>query len=161
MHYFSEKYCLKLGLNPTLRKMILYALIGITAAFLDFCVFYTLRRAFGLPLLLANTNGVCSGIALSFFANRRMNFKVFDRVAGRFFRFATVACVGLTASNALVYVLTLLNVHDALAKIASIFIIGICQFLANNLWTFRSRADCLEIGEVRLEEAKPLFAART
>jgi putative flippase GtrA len=123
-------------MNPSVRKMIVYVFIGIAAAFIDFCIFYVLRRGLGFPLLLANTSGVCSGIAVSFFVNRTFNFKVLDRVSGRFFRFATVACAGLAASNALVYVLTLFNMRDALAKVASILIIGACQFFVNYIWTF-------------------------
>jgi putative flippase GtrA len=120
------------------RKIILYALIGAAAAVIDLCVFYVLFRALGLALLPANTGGVISGIAFSFFVNRRLTFKVPDHVGGRFFRFATVACSGLAASNALVYLLTLFNIDDVLAKIASILIIGACQFLVNLMWTFSS-----------------------
>jgi putative flippase GtrA len=117
-------------------KMILYVFIGIAAALIDFSAFYLLRRGLGLPLLLANTSGVCCGIGFSFFVNRSFNFKVFDRMSSRFVRFATVACAGLAASNALVYALTLFYMRDAVAKAASILIVGGCQFLMNYLWTF-------------------------
>jgi putative flippase GtrA len=119
-----------------MRKTILYAFIGIMAAFIDFCIFYVLRRGLGLALLVANTVAVCSGIAFSFFVNRRYNFKVLDRTSGRFFRFAIVAWAGLAASNAFVYVFTMFDMPVALAKAASIFIIGGCQFLVNFIWTF-------------------------
>src|ERR1700736_6990711 len=118
-------------MNSGLRKLVFYVLIGITAALIDFCIFYVLRFGLGLTLLVANTTGVCSGIAFSFVVNRRFNFKVLDLVSSRFFRFVMVACAGLVASNALVYVLTMANMRDTLAKIASILIVGGCQFLIN------------------------------
>jgi putative flippase GtrA len=116
--------------------MMLYSVIGLAAAFIDFFIFYLARRGIGLPLLLANTSGVCCAIVFSFFCNRGFNFKVLDRVSGRFIRFATVSCAGLAASNALIYVLTLLNMSDVIAKVVSILIIGACQFLINCAWTF-------------------------
>jgi putative flippase GtrA len=117
-------------------KVMLYLFIGIAAAFIDFSVFHFLRRGLGLPLLAANTSAVCCGVVFSFFANRNFNFKVFDRVSSRFVRFAIVACAGLAMSNALVYALTLFYLRDSVAKVASILIVGGCQFLANYLWTF-------------------------
>jgi hypothetical protein len=58
-----------------------------------------LRRWLGLALLLANTSGVCTAIAVSFFLNRKISFKVLDRVSARFFRFATVASGELAACS--------------------------------------------------------------
>jgi putative flippase GtrA len=141
-------------MNPNMRQMILYAVIGIAAAFIDFFTFYLLRRGLGLPLLLANTTGVCCGIAFSFFCNRGLNFKVLDRVSRRFVRFATVACAGLAASNALIYVLTLLNMRDAIAKVVSILIVGACQFLINYTWTFSFDRTPIEGSRFVIDEEK-------
>jgi putative flippase GtrA len=118
-----------------MRKMILYAIIGIAAAFIDSSMFY-LMRAHRIPLLFANTGGVCCGIAFSFVFNRGLTFKVLDRVIDRFVRFVTVALAGLAASNALVYALTLTSMQDLTAKVLSILVVGTCQFAANRTWTF-------------------------
>jgi putative flippase GtrA len=140
-------------MSPGIRKLVLYVVIGIAAALIDYSTFYILRRKLELALLLANTSGVCSGIAFSFFANRSVNFRVFDRVSVRFFRFATVAGAGLAASNALLYGLTALDIRDTSAKAISIFIIGACQFLVNNLWTFSVKRRIVDISETGLQEA--------
>jgi putative flippase GtrA len=122
-------------MTPNIRKMLLYILIGMVAASLDFGLFYTLRQYCGLPLFVANTSGVCFGIAFSFFVNRKINFKVLDHVGDRFFRFAVVALGGLAASNLLVHIL-ILKVDADFAKVISILIVGGSQFLANSVWTF-------------------------
>jgi putative flippase GtrA len=118
-------------------KIILYGLIGVAAALIDFSTFYILRLGLWLPLLLANTSGVCSGIAFSFFMNRNFNFKIFDQTKIRFVRFGIIALGGLATSNALVYVMTLFDIRDVIAKVLSIAMIGACQFVMNYLWTFR------------------------
>ena len=93
-------------------------------------------RAHRIPLLFANTTGVCCGIAFSFVFNRGLTFKVLDRVSDRFSRFVTVTLAGLAASNALVYALTLMSMRDLTAKVLIIFLVaGTCQFAANRICT--------------------------
>src|SRR5262249_54169047 len=107
-------------MNPNIRKLVAYVLIGMGAASIDFMFFYLLRRWFGVALLVANTSGVCSGIVFSFCMNRKLNFRVFDHTSRRFIRFASVSIAGLVASNALIQVLTWFSIPDALAKGASL-----------------------------------------
>jgi hypothetical protein len=62
-------------MNPSLRKVILCIFIGIAATFIDFSIFNVLRRGLGFALLLANTSGVCSGIAVSLFRESQIQLQ--------------------------------------------------------------------------------------
>ena len=58
-----------------LRNLILYGIIGVTAASLDFGVFYLLNTFLQINEFLANFVGIHCGVLLSFFLNSRYNFK--------------------------------------------------------------------------------------
>ena len=91
-----------------------------------FYILYTSSRA-RICVVAGQYRRSLFGGYFSFFVNRSVTFKVFDRVSGRFFRFATVAAAGLAASNALVYVLTVLNMPDTFAKLTLAIVLLICD----------------------------------
>lgn len=121
------------------RRFLLYCLIGVTGAGLDFGVFALLVNIFGVQhYQIANAAGYAIGIVVSFTANARLNFGTRDRLAARFAAFCGVALVGWTAA---VLLLALLvgrfqwNVY--LAKLATLFAVLLVQYNLNRRLAFR------------------------
>ena len=118
------------------RELILYGLIGGFCAALDFGV-YTLLGLW-IPYLWANVISVHCGIFTSFFLNRSLNFKVKDKAPLRFTIFYLVGLSGLALSEGLIWLLaSQFAWNPILAKLLTVFIVALYQFLLNKFITFK------------------------
>lgn len=118
------------------RNLILYGLIGGTCAFLDFIVYSGLCSL--IPFLIANILSTHCGIFCSFFFNRKYNFKVEDRALTRFFSFYCIGLLGLAISEGLLYLLVrTMGMDEIAAKLITIFLVALFQFIMNKCITFR------------------------
>ncbi|MBO7491515.1 MAG: GtrA family protein [Bacteroidales bacterium] len=119
------------------RNFILYCLIGVVNTGVDFGVF-TLLRWFGLHYLVANLISYHCGIVCSFFLNKYYNFKVYDKSARRFLSFYMISLIAVGVSEGLLYLLIqVLSLNDLLAKLISMVIIAVGQFLFVKKFTFK------------------------
>lgn len=126
IRFFIEKY----------RNLILYGLIGGFCAFLDFIVYSSLCII--IPFLFANIISTHCGIFCSFFLNRKYNFKVEDRALTRFFSFYCIGLLGLAISEGLLYLMVrTMGLNEIAAKLITIFLVALFQFIMNKCITFR------------------------
>jgi putative flippase GtrA len=118
------------------RDLILYGIIGGFCAALDFGL-YTLLGLW-MPYLWANVISVHAGILCSFLLNRQYNFKVKDHAAQRFTVFYVVGLMGLALSELLIYLMaTCFGMNYIIAKLITVVIIALFQFLLNKFITFK------------------------
>lgn len=123
------------------RNLILYGIIGIFSAGIDFLVFYMLVTILAVFYLIANIFSVTIGITISFILNRNYNFKVKDNVSKRFLMFTSVGLGGLLLSSALLYFfIDILALDKVISKVLSIIFVVLTQFLLNTFITFKKEA---------------------
>ena len=121
------------------RELIIYGVIGCFCAALDFG-FYTLLGLW-IPYLWANVISVQAGIFCSFLLNRQYNFKVKDRPIQRFAIFYLVGLTGLGLSEILIYLMAKkMGMDYIVAKLLTIVVVALCQFLVNKFITFKKVA---------------------
>ncbi len=124
------------------RELIKYCIIGCSGALLDFIVYTILLKAFGMNYLRANALSVTAGITNNFFLNAYLNFKVTDNMFKRFISFYLVGILGLLISEILLYLLVdIMSMNSIIAKIITIFVITIVQFILNKTITFKKKKE--------------------
>ena len=118
--------------------LILYGIIGMFSAGLDFVIYTLLIKFVGLHYLIANGISVLAGISTSFYLNRNYNFKVKDHVKRRFIMFLIVGLCGLLMSAIILYIcIDLLKIDELISKVLSIVLVVFFQFLVNRYLTFK------------------------
>ena len=121
------------------RELILYGIIGCFCAALDFGIYTFL--GLWIPYLWANVISVHVGIVCSFLLNRQYNFKVKDCPAKRFAIFYLVGIIGLGLSEILIYLMAKkMGMDYIVAKLLTIVVVALCQFLVNKFITFKKVA---------------------
>ncbi|MDR1459623.1 MAG: GtrA family protein [Bacteroidales bacterium] len=119
------------------RTLILYGIIGGTSAGLDFGI-YTLLCKCEINYQLANLISVHCGIFCSFLLNRGYNFKVTDKILLRFLSFYIIGLSGWLISAALLHVMVdMKGINEIYAKLLTIIVVAISQFLLNKFITFK------------------------
>ena len=119
------------------KQLNLYIIIGLVCVTLDVIVFYFLNLA-NLSYIFANFISYSSGTILSFFLNRKFNFKITDKVLKRFLVFFSISLIGLFFSNMLLFIfIEILKINEFHAKSLTLPIIVIIQFTLNKFITFK------------------------
>lgn len=120
------------------RNLILYGIIGTISASTDFLLFYGLTSILNIKYIIANIISIMFGISLSFFLNREYNFKVKNKILKRMSIFFLIGLLGLILSSYLLYLFIEIAKLDKIeAKLSSIILVIIVQFILNNYITFR------------------------
>lgn len=124
------------------RQFVLYSLIGISGATLDFLLFVLLYQVFGIDPAIATVISISAGIVNNFFLNAKYNFKLTTHWPKRLLAFYAIGLVGIVVS---VFIITLLHnvfgVNAALAKAISIPIIVVLQYSLNRRVSFGSGSE--------------------
>ena len=129
---------IRLTLKNKLQNFVLYGIIGILSAGIDFLIFYTLTTIWDIFYLIANIFSVSIGITLSFFLNRNYNFKVKDNISKRFLMFTSVGLGGILLSSTLLYIfIDIFTFDKIISKILSIIFVVLIQFFLNTYVTFK------------------------
>ncbi len=120
------------------RNLILYGIIGSCTAALDFLIFTCLTEWTPIHYIVANVISCSTGILCSFLLNRKYNFKVTDHMLRRMAIFFAVGVFGMFLSSVLLH-LFIDNLHwnELVAKLASIVIVVLIQFVLNKYISFR------------------------
>jgi len=127
-----------LSLYYKFRNLILYGIIGLFSAGIDFIIYYTMTSILDVFYLIANIFSISIGISISFVLNKKFNFKVNDNVLKRFLIFITVGFGGLLISSALLYYfIDILDLDKILSKLLSIAFVVLIQFFVNKFITFK------------------------
>lgn len=116
------------------RSIVRYGAIGASAASLDFVLFTVLITVFSVQL--SSVLGVAAGIATSYILNSKLNF--FQDLAGkRAIRFFAVGISGMTVSTVLITWMVSIAIEPVIAKLITIPVVALSQYLLNSFWTFR------------------------
>lgn len=117
-------------------QFLLYCVCGGIGVSTDYLTFYTLLKS-GAWYQTANVSGYLAGTLVSFFLNRKITFGVRDRWMRRLAIFLGVAAIGFSASAAMLWVMVdLLSIDARLAKLATLPVVVMIQFLLNRRITF-------------------------
>ncbi len=120
------------------HNLILYGIIGVFSAALDFAVYSFLVSVCGINYLISNCISVLVGIITSFYLNRKYNFKVKDHVRRRFIMFLAVGLSGLVMSDLILYFcIDMMSMDRFVSKLLSIVLVVFFQFLVNRYLTFK------------------------
>ncbi len=120
------------------RNLILYGIIGCCSSGLDFLIYTLLVSVFGWYYIVSNSLSVIAGITASFTLNRNYNFKVRDKTKQRFSIFLSVGLCGMMASNIILWCcIDKMEMNKIVAKILSIVMVVVLQFLINKYVTFK------------------------
>lgn len=119
------------------RELILYGIIGASGAALDLLVFWLLTTYLGWHPVPATAVSVSLGIGNNFVWNAFINFKTRDRLLLRFLSFFAIGLIGVLLSMLLIFLLhDVVSLDPLLAKLISIPVVVVGQFLANRSITF-------------------------
>jgi putative flippase GtrA len=122
------------------KYFILYGVIGVVSALLDFVVFNRMVALTECSYIVANIVSVHCGVISSFTLNRQFNFKVKDQPIKRFFTFYIVAMIGLLISSIiLVQLIEKVGLDTKPAKAIAILIAAVFQFTLNKTITFKRK----------------------
>ncbi|MCP5025129.1 MAG: GtrA family protein [Actinomycetia bacterium] len=120
------------------RHLVNYAIIGAGASFIDVALFAVLFNIFDFPALAAHSVSVPVSVVYSFTLNAFLNFGTTDRLLRRFVSFAVVAAIGFAFGAAVIWVVhDLLGINGNLAKLASLPVVFIVQYVLNTRTSFR------------------------
>lgn len=120
------------------RNFILYCCIGVINTGVDFGVFALLNHI-GLHYLIANIISYHCGIICSFLLNSNINFKVTDKLLQRFLSFYGISLVAIAISEGLLFLfVSVLSLNSLIAKVISMVIIAIGQFIFVKHFTFKN-----------------------
>jgi putative flippase GtrA len=124
------------------RQLILYGLIGLIGATIDFILYIILYRSLGVPPVIASFLSVSAGIVNNFIINSRHNFKVNDRLWYRFVNFYAIGIGGAILSSVLILILfNGLEIDATVAKLITIIPVVLLQFVLNKKLSFRKLGD--------------------
>ena len=120
------------------RQLFWYCVIGCSGAALDFVVFYLLVNFASYHHQLANFISISCGIVNNFMLNYFFNFKSGNRIWLRLLSFYAVGMVGWALSAAMLYILVdKLALLPVVAKLLTIFVVTIVQYVLNKSLSFR------------------------
>jgi putative flippase GtrA len=118
-------------------QLILYGLIGISGAILDFVVYIILYKYIGINPVIASFLSVTVGITNNFILNSRHNFKVKDKLLYRFANFYTIGLMGAVLSSFLILILfDGFKLNALLAKLLTIPPVVLLQYFLNKKYSF-------------------------
>jgi len=124
------------------KSFILYSIIGVSGASLDYVVFLLLLKYVPLHYVLLNVVSTTLGIVNNFIWNARLNFGVTDQWFTRFLRFYAVGLLGIAVGSVLLYLaVDCLLLSPAISKLIVIFVIVLLQYNLNKRVSFGKLAD--------------------
>jgi putative flippase GtrA len=119
------------------RRLVFYAIIGLSGVTLDFCLFLLLFNVVGLHPQIANALSITAGIANNFLWNSLFNFRKRDRILLRFLKFYSVGLAGIALTFVLLAVFSgVLGIDPNFVKAASLPVVLIFQYSLNKRWSF-------------------------
>ncbi len=123
--------------NLKVKDFFLYLLFGGCGALSDIAIFKILIERAWDPIL-SNIVSTTIGVALSYRLNSRFTFR--QRITfSRLLKFSTIAILGLVGSSLYIKFLTDgFGVSPIVAKMSSMPLVAVGQYLGNRIWTFRT-----------------------
>lgn len=120
------------------RHFFLYVVNGSIATVVDMSIFFMLTDIVGIHFLISNIISVFFGILTSFELNSRFNFKRTDLRFRRFISFTLVCLIGMGMGSLLLTAFYIwIGFPKFIAKILSVILAGIFQYIFNKNITFK------------------------
>lgn len=120
------------------KTFILYSIIGLSGATLDFLVFIVLTKFLPIHYLLANAISTSVGIVNNFILNSKYSFGVRDKMFRRFLSFYAIGLIGLgVASLLLVALVDWAGLAPSASKLLVIIVVVALQYNLNKSISFR------------------------
>lgn len=126
---------------PWLHNLVLYGVFGLTAAVIDYCIFFSLNRFCGCSPEIASLCGNICGFLFTFSCNTFFNFKKSSHILFRFISYLSITTGGMILSTLLIYFAkNATNVYLLKAALV-LFVIPAIQFVLNRKITYRDFKD--------------------
>lgn len=123
------------------RTFAKFAIVGFSGTIVDYSVYFLLTRYLHLTPLQANPLSVESAIIWNFTFNNLWTFSARNKQRAlykKFFAFQLVSFGGLMLSQMQILLYThYLLIFDLVAKLLTIPVVAVFNYLVNNRWTFR------------------------
>lgn len=134
----------QLAANKDVGHFLKFAVVGVSGTVVDFVVLTLLVKAFGMPLIIANTISYSVGVVNNFLLNRFWTFSESRSkpVVTQFIQFAIINVIALILSDLIVAGLegilrpTLQGNAYLAAKLVATILVFFWNFFANRLWTY-------------------------
>lgn len=120
------------------NRFLLYCIIGVCGAALDFLTYSIIVRCDVAHYQIANAIGYATGTLFSFVMNARFNFKTGDWLALRLISFFGVATLGWAVSAGILHITVgQWNWNKYLAKLLTMVAAVVIQYNLNRWLSFR------------------------
>ena len=120
------------------KRIIKFSIIGLSGTVIDFSVLTLLVELAGFNILIANAISFIFGATNNFVWNKFWTFRNKERkFRKQFFKYLTVAFIGLIINTALMHLFITLGLHYLIAKVVIAAIVVIWNYNGNKFWTFR------------------------
>ena len=136
MHELILKIKSNKNLIALLKNLILYGLIGGTAAVLDYGIFALVNHLSGSTIPeISSICGQTVGFIFSFTLNTFINFKKTDKLLKRFLSYLVIVLIGMAITTVAIYLLK--NIIDIyLLKFLCLVVVSLIQFILNKTITY-------------------------
>jgi putative flippase GtrA len=125
------------------RHFIKYSIIGATSASIDFFIYWALTRFtifFGEHYLIANAISFLTATGWGFIWNKKWTFENKDvKKIRQYLKYIIICGSSLLLSEAVLYGLVKIGVHDIIAKLCVGTISWAWNFTMNKYWTFKEK----------------------
>lgn len=138
---FCRIYNILCNRYPWLKNLILYGIFGLSAAVLDYSIFFILNRFVKLCPEVASLCGNICGFLFTFFCNTFYNFKKSTHIIFRFISYLSITIGGMTLSTLLIYYAKAITNIYFLKALLVLFVIPVIQFIFNKKITYRDFKD--------------------
>lgn len=126
---------------PWFKNFILYGIFGLSAAVIDYAIFFALTRFAAFSPEIASLSGNIIGFLFTFFCNTFFNFKKSTHIVFRFISYLSITIGGMALSTLLIhYAKDMVNVY-LLKAVLVLFVIPVIQFIFNKKITYRDFKD--------------------
>jgi putative flippase GtrA len=134
---YHKTYTKGRTLAKSQQQLIVYGIIGLSGATLDFLAYLFLYKQLGVAPPLASFLSVSLGITNNFIWNSRFNFKVSDKLLQRFLNFYTIGLIGAVTSAILIAAFQKAGIDPTIAKLLTIPPIVLGQYFLNKKLSFK------------------------
>lgn len=122
----------------TISYFIKFCMVGFLGFLTDLTVTFTLKNKVKVNKYVANSIGFICGCVINYSLNKLWTFNDDNAdIINQFARYVTISVGGLLISNLLIYLLTTkMKANFFVAKISSVVIVSIWNFVMNYCFTF-------------------------
>ncbi|WP_343557475.1 GtrA family protein [Sphingobacterium sp.] len=125
-------------LSETILKFVRFGIVGSIGFVIDFSITYLLKEKLKVNKFVANSFGFSLAVINNYLLNRYWTFQNYSPNVLKEFTLFFLAClIGLLLNNIVLYLLNeKANLSFYVAKIGSVFVVMLWNFIANYFYVF-------------------------